>query len=415
MIHQPGRILQIAHNHPDFHPGGTELVALALHRHWRQNGFDSWFLGAADPTQRPGNPGTNMIAITPDQRESVIFFDGFTRFKLEQPDLFGALREFQNYLEVIRPDIVHFHHILSFGLEAIHLVRSVLPKARIILTLHDYYLICANNGQLFKYHLNERCNGPSIDECRKCLPNRSEADFRMRALDIANTIGLVDRLVSPSRFLADKFAASIADCPPVEVIENSYLGPQASFVPSGGGSGPVRFGYFGNVSRIKGVGDLLEAAENLLDLGIGDFTLEVHGSQLFEDKALDEQIAKAREVLGARLRFLGKYGPGELPARMAKVDCVVFPSLWWENAPLVIYEALHYRKPLIAYPHGGAVEILDRYKVGKLADQSSPAALAEAMASYVGDRDRLPVLGPVPLPTISAVAEAYRDLYANGI
>ena len=47
------RILQIAHNHPRFHPGGTELTALALHREALEQGLDSWYLGALDETRLP--------------------------------------------------------------------------------------------------------------------------------------------------------------------------------------------------------------------------------------------------------------------------------------------------------------------------------------------------------------------------
>ena len=135
------RILQITHGHPTFSPGGTEMVAMALHRHWRSQGVDSWYLGAAEPRDHAGNAGTKMIAMSDDNREAVIHTDGFIRFKLEQPDYFGPLREFASYLAEIRPDVVHFHHVLNFGLEAIHLARGKLPNARIILTLHDCYII----------------------------------------------------------------------------------------------------------------------------------------------------------------------------------------------------------------------------------------------------------------------------------
>jgi hypothetical protein len=66
------RILQIAHNHPRFHPGGTELTALALHRQALMSGLDSWYLGALDETQILPNLGTQMIALSADQREAAL-------------------------------------------------------------------------------------------------------------------------------------------------------------------------------------------------------------------------------------------------------------------------------------------------------------------------------------------------------
>ena len=155
------RILQIAHNHPRFHPGGTELTALALHRESLEQGLDSWYLGALDETQITPNEGTQMIALTPDQRESALFARNFIRFNLQQPEQYGFLREFGAYLELVRPDVVHVHHVLNFGLEGLHVLRKVLPRAKIILSIHDFYLICANNGQLYKHESRERCAGPT--------------------------------------------------------------------------------------------------------------------------------------------------------------------------------------------------------------------------------------------------------------
>jgi hypothetical protein len=65
-----------------------------------------------------------MIALSPDHRESALFTDSFVRFGLEQPDQLGFVREFTDYLRAINPDVVHFHHLLQFGLEAIHATRT---------------------------------------------------------------------------------------------------------------------------------------------------------------------------------------------------------------------------------------------------------------------------------------------------
>ncbi len=41
---------------------------------------------------------------------------------------------------------------------------------------------------------------------------------------------------------------------------------------------------------------------------------------------------------------------------MATVDWVVVPSIWWENAPLVIQEAFHHKRPVICSGIGGMAE-----------------------------------------------------------
>jgi len=407
------RVLQVAHGHTAFHPGGTEMVALALHRYWRSQEQDCWYLGAAESSVRASHPGTRMIALSDDQREAVIHVDDFLRFRLEQQDYFGSLREFANALATIRPDVVHFHHVLNFGLEAIHLTRQVLPRARIVVTLHDYYLICANNGQLYKHHTRERCRGPSLSACMSCIPTVGAEDFRMRSLDIGRTIALADRVVAPSMFLRDMIEANLDGCPPISLVENTYVGPQSAVAERPAGDGPMRFAYFGNLSLVKGIGDLLEAAAMLLDRGTDHFTVQVHGSQLFTDAALDEKIANGKARLGDKLQFMGRYDQDDLAQRMADAHCVVFPSLWWENAPLVIYEALHHGRRIISYPHGGAAEILNRYGTGVLAEASHPAALADAMQKSMAAAMSRQTVERATLRSMAEFAADYAEIYAT--
>lgn len=422
------RILQLAHNHPDFHPGGTEIVALALHREALRRGVDSWFIGALDDSQRAANPGTQMMAITPDQREAAIFFDEFNRFKLEQDDHYGGLRELRNYLEIVRPDVIHIHHVLSFGLELFFLLRDVCPQAKIIFTLHDYYLICANNGQLFKHaqlkpspskpvhpfapEMGERCDGPSLGQCLQCFPDSSGPDFVMRELDISRAVALVDHLVAPSFFLKEKIERHIRDCPPVTMIENGYVGSHQTPLKPETGNGALVFGYFGNISAVKGLSDLLAAAVFLQNRRRKDFVIHVHGSQLFEDERMDNAIEQARNALSDRLIFFGKYQAASVASRMASMDVMVFPSLWWENAPLVIYEALHHQKMVLAYPHGGGAEILARYRTGMTASRSDPLALADAMEKVL-DNPSVTAAISVSVPGIEEFFQACNVLYST--
>jgi len=407
------RILQIAHSHPRFHPGGTELTALALHREALEQGLDSWYLGALDATQIRPNEGTMMIALTPDQREAALFVNTFIRFKLEQPEHFGFLREFGEYLKLIRPDVVHIHHVLNFGLEALHVLRNVLPEGKLVLSIHDFYLICANNGQLYKHDKKARCPGPTMDQCLKCFPNRNANDFAMRSLDIRNALSLCDSLVSPSYFLKGKLDEYLDVSTEISVVENGYLGsaPTVTSRPeTSAAAGPV-FGYFGNISAVKGLADLLDAADLLVESGEAEFSIHIHGEQLFEDKVLADRMEAAKARLGRKITFFGGYSPDELPSLLACVDCMVFPSVWWENAPLVIYEALHAGRQAIAYPHGGAPEILERYGAGIIAKCSDPAALAEAMAKVIRDRSLTEIALTRPIPSRRDLLAAYGKLY----
>lgn len=380
-IYPPGkRILQIAHNHPSFSPGGTELVAHALHREALERGHDSWFLAAAEPIHLTPNLGTQMVAISGDHRESAIFAPAFSRFDFAQPDSGGFLWELQRYIEAVKPDIVHFHHLLNFGLESLFLIRSMLPQAEIYFTLHDYYAICADNGQLYHHETGSRCSGPSLRNCAKCVASRSVNDFTLRRISFENALACCDRIFSPSHFLKDMIERHLALPVPIEVLENGYFGPDiAPAALPDSAEGEVQFGYMGNISAIKGLPDLLDACDLLAGRGEVKFRLHVHGSQLFEDKTLAERIERSKNELKTSIRYYGRYAQADVARCYGTFECLVFPSVWWENAPLVLYEALHHQRDIVAYPHGGGAEFVRRHGRGLLAEQSDPQSLADAM------------------------------------
>ena len=406
------RLLQIAHNHPRFHPGGTELTALALHRQAREEGIDSWYLGGLDGTQITPYRGTQMVALSLDHRESALVTDSFVRFGLEQPDHLGFIREFTDYLRAVKPDVIHFHHLLQFGLEAVHAARNALPNAKLVLTAHDFYLICANNGQLYRHDTKQRCPGPSPTECPKCLFNVDADDLVLRRQNIAATLGLFDKIVAPSHFLKSKLETYLSVQQPIEFVENAYLACAeiCETTPHRSGSDLV-FAYFGNISAVKGLGDFLDAAGILRAKGRAGFRIHVHGAQLIHDQSLRDRMDAAKQALGSTIQFFGAYRPEDLRTLMADVDCLVFPSLWWENAPLVVYEALHHGKQVITYPHGGALEILRRYDVGLVAADAWPVALATEMERVL-DRPSLAIGSPKrQVPGRKQLLAAYSALY----
>jgi len=407
------RVLQIAHSHPRFHPGGTELVALGLHHQALAEGLDSWYLGAVDASQTEPHPGTRIIALSDDHRESALFVSGFNTFRLEQADWDGFHADFERYLTLIRPDVVHFHHVINFGLEAIHTVRHVLPDARIVLTIHDYYLICANRGQLYKRPTKQRCDGPSLDACTKCLPEATLNAFAMRRDDVRNTLDRCDAIFSPSVFLKDKMQRHLGIRHEIVCVENGYVGVDPpSSAKSRNGDEPFVFGYLGNIVDVKGLADLLDAAEILQAAGYDNFRVHVHGAQLIDDDHLRQRMEAAQDTLADSVTFFGGYRAADAGRLMADIDCLVFPSLWWENAPLVVCEALHHARQVIAYPHNAAVEILNRYGVGRIAKASHPKALAQEMRMLL-DEPRLAQCAPTaPIPQRKDLLARYLARYA---
>ena len=98
---------------------------------------------------------------------------------------------------------------------------------------------------------------------------------------------------------------------------------------------------------------------------------------------------------------------------MAAVDWVVVPSVWWENAPLVILEAFRHGRPVICGGIGGMAEMVRDGVDGLHAPVGDPAGLA-AVLRRAAERpemwDRL-ASGILPPKTIAQVAEDHLSLY----
>ena len=96
----------------------------------------------------------------------------------------------------------------------------------------------------------------------------------------------------------------------------------------------------------KGIEVLLQAAKLLIERDV-DFELRVHGGSPFQSSDFVERIEKLFEDTAPHVIRLGAYKPHDVAELIEPVDWVIVPSLWWENAPLVIAEAQQHSRPVI--------------------------------------------------------------------
>ncbi len=86
-------------------------------------------------------------------------------------------------------------------------------------------------------------------------------------------------------------------------------------------------------------------------------------------------------------------GPREdIPDLLAACDLVVLPSLA-EALPTALIEAAAAGRPVVATRVGGAPEIVEDGRTGLLVSPGDPAALADAIATVLADRDRARAFG----------------------
>jgi len=406
------RILVVAHNHPAFHPGGTEIFAHDLFHAYKRAGAEALFVGATNRIHREPHPGTSFQAVGGAGDELVLWTGAFDRFNLSQVDLYGVVPDLVALLETFRPDVVHIHHLVLVGVEFPALVRRICRDARIVMTLHDYYPICAHDGLMVRTAGGGRCRGAGPHACAACFPDIAADRFLMRERHLKAHLAVVDAFVSPSAFLRERYVAWGVEPGRIGVIANGRpAATPAPHRPAGAGRRAV-FGYFGNLNPWKGVTGLLEACRRLIADGV-DFELRVHGGAPFQSEAFNAEIDALFAATASHVVRLGPYERDEVEGLIAAVDWVIVPSVWWENAPLVIQEAQLHRRPVITSGIGGMAEMVRDGVDGLHVAPGDPLGLARTMALAAADPSlwrRLAAAAPVP-PTIDDVARRYLGLF----
>ena len=100
---------------------------------------------------------------------------------------------------------------------------------------------------------------------------------------------------------------------------------------------------------------------------------------------------------------------------MAETDWVVVPSVWWENAPLVIQEAFQHGRPVIASDIGGMAEHVRDGVDGLHFRAGDHEALARTLGNAAADPALWERLrdGIAPVRSLDAHVNRLTDLYGG--
>jgi glycosyltransferase involved in cell wall biosynthesis len=146
--------------------------------------------------------------------------------------------------------------------------------------------------------------------------------------------------------MRERFEATYRRTARVRVVSNATVqGDTNAQLPSR--REVTRLGFLGNISREKGILEVLAVAGSLKHEDI-----EVLVAGPFEDRDVQEDVADGARSL-PNVRLLGpKYGL-QKEEFFSSIDVLLFPTKYKnEAAPLVVYEALRRGIPVIAWSRG---------------------------------------------------------------
>lgn len=385
------RVLVVSHAHPSLSLGGAEIASYNLHKGLQASeGVDAHYLARIGaPT--PRHAGTALMSLRQRGGELLYYAEDYDHFLLSNRATDEIERDFARVLRDLKPDVVHFHHVIGLGLECLFAVRDTLPDATIVVTFHEYLSICHHHGQMVKTGAFKLCYRASPTDCNACFPEISPARFLARETFVKAMLGLADHFISPSRFLAERYQAWGLDAERFSVIENGLdvgepAPPRALPDP---GARRSRFAYFGQLTPYKGADVLIDAVTRIPDSVWGeDAILLVYGGNLErQPQAYQDKFAELVAAAGRRVRFCGAFQNHELPTLMRSVDWVVMPSIWWENSPIVIQECFHHGRPILSSNIGGMAEKIADEVNGLHFRSGSPEDLVDCMTRALSEPD----------------------------
>ncbi len=414
------KILIIAMYHPELVRGGSQQVAHELFQGLKDvPGVESVLLCSADHNS-PAMFKSGARITGFDQRENeYLFLSHDYDYVWQKLPLPLQAQAFAEFLKRINPDVVHFHHFMTYGIDYLTLTRSILPKVRIVFTAHEFLTICAAEGHMVRKTDGALCEQASQVRCHQCLPHRSPEEFFLREQWMKAHLQAVDIFTVPSRFMVEFYARWGLDAEKFLHVPNGLQMPPLP-AQAARPARRNRFGFFGQMVDVKGLHVLLEAVNLLRAEGFEDFAVEINGENIHfasperrrEVEAFLAEEAQ-RPLAERRVSFNGGYHHGQLAARMARVDWVLVPSTWWEIFCLVISEAWHFGRPVIASNQGGPAERITDGKDGLLFELGDARALAEAMRRAATEAGLWETLagGITPPTSREAMVQGYLAAY----
>lgn len=392
-------ILKIIHGYPPLYNAGSEVYSKTIVKELSKNHKISVFtreenIYAPDFQIRKEivSENTGLYFINNPQGK-----DGYRHKAIDEA--------FEELVLKLKPDVAHIGHLnhLSTG------IVDVLKKHHIpiIFTLHDFWLMCPrgqfltrsigleNNHQLCDKQDHSKC----ASDCYRVYFSGKEKEEKLdlenwtgwterRMQETKSIIDEVDLFIAPARYLMNRFITDF-DIPKSKIqyldygFDTSYLKP-----PKDKHDNELfTFGYIGTHIPAKGINLLIEAFKKLEQPA----RLLIYGRENGQSTQALKQLASSSLN---EIEFLPEYNNEDIVKDVfSAVDCIVVPSIWAENSPLVIHEAQACHIPVITADYGGMKEYVQHDVNGLLFKHRDVSDLHLQLEDAISNPDKMEKLG----------------------
>lgn len=392
-------ILKIIHGYPPNYNAGSEVYSQSICNELSNHHKVSVFTREENPyapcfsiREQKVNENLRLYFVNNPQGK-----DGYRHKEIDD--------NFAELISQIKPDIAHIGHLNHLSTGLIDELNKL--KIPIVFTLHDFWLMCPrgqfltrsigkeNNFQLCEKQDDIKC----ATDCYKVyFSGREEHEnldiknwsswIHQRMIETKAIINKVDLFIAPSNYLRDRFINDFG-VQSEKIIYLDYGFPTEYLTKTEKSKEKTNytFGYIGTHIPAKGVNLLIEAFKQIEE----PTSLKIFGRTNGQStNALKELAATSKN----RIEFSGEYINHNLANDVfSNIDCIVVPSIWGENSPLVIHEAQSCKVSVITADFGGMKEYVQHNVNGLLFEHRNTNSLAEQMKFAVSNPDKMKTLG----------------------
>lgn len=350
-------------------------VLLINNCHYRRGGADVVYLNTGELLESMGNKVAYFSTHSENNSET-----DYAKYFVNDIDVYNvnfgkklatiprklysleASNKLKRLLDVFKPDVAHLH-LYKGGLTA-----SILPILRkyripVVITLHDYSLLCPRNtfidgdGKICEICLTHSSFNCVLKRCNRKNLYYSTITYLEYVLNnrCLKPYDSFHKIICVSKFNYEKHRSH-------HLFKERFL-HLYNFYPalSHTSSTPIRGKYFlfyGRLVAEKGVVTLLETWRRLPE----DYCLKIVGHGL-----LSEWITEiVKDYKLNNVEYVGFKKDAELFSYINNCSFILVPSEWYENNPLTVIEAYAAGKPVIGSNIGGIPELVVDGETGYL-------------------------------------------------
>lgn len=263
-----------------------------------------------------------------------------------------AIRDINKICSDQKPDVAIVHNLFPI------ISAAILPSlhtngVKVLMTLHNYRLVCPNG--LFYTHgrVCERCGTGSVINCvlKRCEGSLAgSVAWSLRAAFSSRYFHFVDAFMALSEFQKRKITEySSLESEKFHVVPNC-IDVNSMPIPISQTRSKGYIAYVGRLSREKGVDLFLEAARRM-----PEYSFKVAGERA-------ENLGDC--LLPANVELVGFLDGHNLADFYYNADKVVLTSSCYEGFPLTVIEAMYYNATVVVPDWAALPEIVDRGRCG---------------------------------------------------